>query len=78
MVSVKSLIQGVMDKVISHCQFKYLNWFLLQIADLMPSYTVDNESYLSVVLQFAVPATQAKLVSQIRLHHIKLFEFGLI
>jgi len=44
---------------------------------MMPCYPVDNETYLSVFLQFAVPATQARMVSQIRLHNIRLFEFGL-
>lgn len=77
LISVKSLVSGVCDKVISHCQFKYLNWFMLQIADLMPCYTVDNQAYLDLFLQFSVPATQSKMVSQIRLQHIRLFEFGL-
>jgi hypothetical protein len=77
LISTKSLVSSVIDKVISHCQFKYLNWFLLQLADLMPSYAIDNEQYLQVFLQFAVPATQSKMVSQIRLHNIRLFDFGL-
>ena len=53
----------MVDKVVAHCQFKYLNWFLLQIADLMPSFAVDNDAYLQTFLQFGVPATQAKMVT---------------
>ena len=48
--------ESVLNRLISSCQLKFLNYFLVSVVhELSPAYAVDNEHYLCVFIAFCNP-----------------------
>lgn len=57
MLSVKRFLnESVLQRLVSSCQLKFLNYFMLSVVqELSSSYATENEMYLSTFVTFCNP-----------------------
>jgi len=66
----------VLKELISTVQYKFLNFTLSALIDLVPVAITDNVGYLEALLIYGVPSTVQKVTTQLRLNPNQVLLFS--